>query len=251
MTITEMFDLSGKTALVTGSSRGIGKAIALAYGRAGAKVVFHGSKPSDKLDAAVEEAEKAGIACEKAICDLSNEAETKAFAAEMKVPDILVLNASMQTYMGFEDFTTEEFDKEYSANVKANFILLQRALPVMKERNFGRIIGISSVNHYRPGLNLAIYASSKSSLMNMMKNIARSYGSFGITANTISPGIIATDRNAKVLSDPKMVENFINWVPTHRIGAADDIAGSALLLAAPCGSYITGIDIPVTGGLHL
>ncbi|MBO7534979.1 MAG: SDR family NAD(P)-dependent oxidoreductase, partial [Victivallales bacterium] len=81
MTITEMFDLSGKTALVTGSSRGIGKSIAMAFGRAGAKVIFHGSKPSDKLDAAVEEAKQAGIACEKAICDLANEVETKAFAA--------------------------------------------------------------------------------------------------------------------------------------------------------------------------
>ncbi|MBR4417436.1 MAG: SDR family NAD(P)-dependent oxidoreductase, partial [Victivallales bacterium] len=134
MTIAEMFDLSGKTALVTGSSRGIGKSIAMTLGLAGAKVIFHGSKPSEKLDAAVEEAKKEGIACDKAICDLSNEAATKAFAAAMDVPDILVLNASMQTYMGFEDFTTEEYEKEYSANVKANFILLQRALPAMKER---------------------------------------------------------------------------------------------------------------------
>ena len=249
--IPPIFDLTGKKALVTGSSRGIGKSIAMLLGQAGAKVVFHASRPSNKLDAAQEEAEQQGILCTSVTADLSDEEEVCGLIRKTGDVDLLILNASMQKYVTLEEFDTQEFAQEFNTNVRSSFQLIQAFLPGMTARRFGRIVTIGSVNQWKQSPRLSIYASTKSAQVNLMMNCARSYAKYGITANNIAPGVIATDRNKEALDDPQMAQNILKLIPAGRFGTPDDCAGLVLLLCSGAGSYMTGCDIPVAGGMQL
>ncbi len=246
-----IFNLKNKTALVTGSSRGIGKAIAMLLGEAGAKVWFHASRESAKLDSAISEAKEKGIDCEKVAADISTVDGVESLIASTKNIDILVLNASVQAYVSIETFNAEEFEREYNTNVRSTFQLIQAYLPEMKEKKFGRIITIGSVNQWKQSPGLTIYASTKSAVVNLTQNLARSCAPYGITVNNVAPGVINTDRNEEVLSNPDTVKAILSKIPAGRIGIAEDIAGTVLLLASDAGSYITGTDIPVAGGMQL
>ena len=234
------FDLSGKTALVTGSSRGIGKAIAFLLGRSGAHVIFHGVKMSDALQSTLSEAKAEGIECS---------ALTAADCAG-KV-DILVLNASVQQYMHLRDFETREFEREINANLRSAYLILKAFLPPMQARKWGRVISVGSVNQLRPAARLSGYSVTKAALQNLMDNGAKEYACDGITFNTIVPGIIRTDRNRGILSDPEWIPKLQAMVPAGRFGTSEDCAGAVLLLASDAGSYITGAQIPIAGGMQL
>lgn len=249
--IQKLFNLHGKRALVTGSSRGIGYAAAMTLAEAGAHVIFHASKPSEKLDEALAEARKKGFSCEAVDADISTAEGLKKLISAVGNADILVLNASIQTYMTVEEFDEQEFDREYHTNVKASFELVKAFLPGMRERSFGRIIALGSVNQYRPSPRLCLYAGTKAAQANLILGLARNNAKFGITANNVAPGVIATDRNSAVLSDAKTAENIRKLIPAGRFGTAEDCAGLILLLASDAGSYITGEDITVDGGMHL
>lgn len=250
-TIEQLFSLKGHTALVTGSSRGIGKAIALTLGKAGASVIFHASKPSDKLDDTVAQAKAEGIDASSVTADLSDPDATQRLIPSITMPDILVLNASTQKYMHIEDFEPEEFTREYNTNVLASTLLIKAVLPTMMEKRFGRIIAIGSVNQWKPAPRLTAYASSKAAQENMIRCCAKTYAPYGITCNNVGPGIIATDRNAETLADPEKHAMLLTLVPANHFGKPDDCAGIVLLLASNAGAYITGANIPVTGGMHL
>lgn len=246
------FDLSGRTALVTGSSRGIGKAIAFQLGRAGAHVIFHGIRMGDALQAALNEAKAEQLSCSVATGDLGGEESAEKLAAECagKV-DILVLNASVQQYMHLHDFDAREFEREVNANLRSAYLLLKRFLPPMQERKWGRVINVGSVNQMRPAARLSVYSVTKAALQNLMENGAKEYAPDGITFNSIVPGIICTDRNRKILSDPEWIPKLQAMVPAGRFGTPDDCAGAVLLLASEAGSYITGAEIPIAGGMQL
>lgn len=250
-TVFDSFRLDGRRALVTGSSRGIGRAIALALGEAGAGVVFHGSRPSPQLADAVESARKEGVDASSATGDLSDPAAVAALAEAAGAVDVLVLNASVQKYQTIDRFEPDEFARQFQVNVAAPLRLIEAVLPSMKARKWGRILAIGSVNQFRPAARLPVYSATKAALGNIVRNAARSYGPFGITANTIAPGVIATDRNTGTLSSPGAVERLLGAIPARRFGEAEDCAAVALLLCSEAGSYITGADIPVTGGMHL
>lgn len=249
--LQELFSLKGKRALVTGSSRGIGRAIAMLFAEAGAELIIHGSKPSAKLDEALAEARSLGAKAEAVSADIGDVKAVKDLIKSVGDLDILVLNASMQHYQTVLDFEPETFTQEFNANLRSSFLLLQGFLPGMRQRRFGRIISIGSVNQWRPGARLAIYGSSKAAQFNLVQNCARAYAADGITVNSISPGVINTDRNTDVLADPEMVEKLRAIIPARRFGRAMDCAGAALLLASPAGAYITGADIAVDGGMKL
>ena len=237
-----VFDLSGRTALVTGSSRGIGKAAALLLGRAGAHVIFHGVRMSDPLRETVEQAEKEKISCSVVTGNLAEEAEVEKVADECgKKVDILVLNASVQEYMHLRDFDSKEFEREINTNL----------LPPMQERKWGRVINVGSVNQLRPAARLTVYSATKAALQNLMVNVAKEYAPDGITCNSIVPGIICTDRNRRILADPAWLPKLQAMVPAGRFGAPEDCAGAILLLASEAGSYITGAEIPIAGGMQL
>ena len=249
-TMDSMFDLSGRTALVTGSSRGIGRAIAEAFAGAGAKVLVHGSRES----AALTDAAKAcgGI---PVVGDLSGAGGVEALigscrAAASRV-DILVLNASVQRYVTLEEFNEAEFLREFQVNVAASFRLVQAFAPAMCERRWGRIVAVGSVNQFRPSPRLTVYSATKAALKSLVVNAAKSYAPFGVTVNDLVPGVIMTDRNVEPLKDEAYRNKILESVPAGFFGEPRDCAGAALLLASEAGRYITGIELPVTGGMHL
>ena len=247
----ERFSLKGKRAFVTGSARGIGRAIAFAFADAGAHVILHGTRESDALRQTQAEAVANGWSVEPVTGDLGQGDDLEKIIAATVPVDILVLNASAQKYGTLEDFSAEEFDAHFDVNVKASLRLIGAFLPTMQTKHFGRVIALGSVNQWKQSPRLVIYSATKSALSNVMQNCARKYAAENITFNTIAPGVMATDRNSVALSDPETVDKLMNVIPAKRFGTADDCAGLALLLASDAGAYITGADIPVAGGMQL
>ena len=246
-----MFSLFTHTALVTGSSRGIGRAVAFALGRAGANVLFHGASDSPALRSAVEAARAEGIECEAHVADLGDSAVVDRLAAECAAADILVLNASVQSYGHIGDFEDAEFDRMAHTNLRSSFRLVKAFGASMAERGWGRIVSIGSVNQAHPAPRLAIYAATKAAQKNLMLTAAKEWAARGVTVNTVTPGVIATDRNAKVLADPSFADPLRESIPAKRFGTAEDCAGIVVALCSDACAYVTGADIAVDGGMGL
>lgn len=250
-----MFDLNNKTVLITGSSRGIGRALALGFATAGANVIVHGSRKSDQLNSTVREIAQSGAEVCGIDADLSKSASIKTLVATSSQAfgniDILILNASMQTYMTVEEFNAEEFDKEYDVNLKSSFKLIKAVLPAMQAQQWGRVLTIGSVNQWKQSPHLAIYSTTKSAQVNLIMNCARQYAKDAITFNNLAPGVITTDRNKATLADESTRQQLLERIPAKRFGDVAECVGPALMLCSESASYITGADIPVTGGMHL
>ena len=251
MPMTSLFSLSSRTALVTGSSRGIGRAVAFALGRAGARVHFHGASDSPALREAVAAALAEGIDADAHVADLGDSAACDRLATECADADILVLNASVQSYGHIADFDDAEFARMVDTNLRSSFRLVRAFGPAMGARGWGRIVSIGSVNQGHPAPRLAIYASTKAAQKALMLTAAKEWAAGGVTVNTVTPGVIATDRNAKVLSDPSFAEPLRETVPAGRFGTPEDCAGIVLALCSDACAYVTGADVPVDGGLSL
>ena len=240
---------AGKTAFVTGSSRGIGRAIALRLAAGGAQVWFHGTKESPELESAMREG---GELSHKCVGELSSPENVKKLIEQLPAKlDILVLNASTQAYTYIEQFDPAEFDREMAVNVRSSFLLLEAVLPGMKERKYGRIIAISSINQTNPAARLSVYSATKSALANLMRIAAKEYAQYGITANTILPGVIVTDRNRKALENREFADRLKADIPAHRFGDAEECAALAAFLGGEDAGYITGAEIPISGGWQL
>ncbi len=241
MSVFDTLNLTGKRALVTGSSRGIGRAIAAALEDAGAEVIRHGTKETPALTA-----KKPYVTGR-----LGNADELENMIAAAGEIDILVLNASTQSYQTMEEFSATDFDEHFKVNVSSSMRLIQAFLPAMQKKKWGRVLALGSVNQWKQSPRLPIYAATKSALSNVMQNCARKYAGDGITFNVLAPGVIATDRNTEALADSAIVEKLMSVIPARRFGTAEDCAGLALLLCSDAGSYITGSDIAVAGGMQL
>lgn len=247
-----MKGLKGKVAFVTGSSRGIGRAAALELARAGSSVIFHGTAPSAALDSAAAEAGTDSLKLTADFSDLQAvELLAEKLIKEQKVPEILVLNASVQSYTGLGNFDAAEYLRMFNTNVESSCILLHRLLPEMRKKMWGRVIFVGSVNGTKPASRLALYGSTKAALMNIAQTAAVENAPFNITVNTILPGVIETDRNAKALSDPEFAAMLKEKVPMHRFGTAQECGELIAFLASESASYITGAEIPIAGGLQL
>lgn len=231
--IKEKFDLSGKTALVTGSTRGIGKAIGDAFEEYGAKVIRHNTK----------------------VCELSDPAAIEAYfgmlKAEGRLPDILVANASIQAKIPWTEFPMDEARKEIQVNFLATLRMFQLCYPKMRAQKWGRLIVVGSVNERRPHPDMCVYAATKSAQENLVRGIARQVASDGITVNNLCPGVFCTDRNKECLADAVYGPKVTAAIPLHDYAMPEDAAGVALLLASDAGRYITGATIMVDGGLCL
>lgn len=240
-------DLDGRIALVTGASRGIGRAIAVALGRAGADVaVNYRSNEAAALEvcAQIRGAGRRAVAVQG---DVARAADVAWVVAEVRRElgpvAILVNNAGIGTMRTIEDITEQDWDEMLAVNLTAPFLVTQAVLPDMRAARWGRIIGISSVAAQMGGVVGPHYAASKGGIIGLMHYYAARLAGEGITANAIAPGPVSTDMAASL---PQLRPDLI---PVGRFGTADEIAAVAVMLA--CNGYITGQTINVNGGRYL
>jgi len=242
-----MFDLKGKTALVTGSTQGIGFAIAKCLSEHGAKVFVHGATSIEKCKKASEQIENSVPVC----VNLSENGCVDKLYKETGDVDILVLNASVQIRNAWDKITSDELDFQMKTNFISSFEAIQKYVQKMKENKWGRIITVGSVQQYKPHKDMTIYAASKSAQMSLVLNLAKQLAPFGITVNNLAPGVIETPRNEDALKDKDYNKAVMQGIPMGYAGKADDLNGAALLLCSDEGRYITGIDLVVDGGMKL
>ena len=261
--VAERFSLHGRRALVTGGSVSIGRAIALAFADAGADIAIHHARAADVAFGKPEAAQDTATtirergrraAVIEADFEQPGEARRTVAAAQQALGavDVLVVCASIQYRTPFDEVTPEQIERQIQINFRASIELLQAALPPMKARGWGRVLTIGSINQTRPEPVLSVYAALKSAQHNLAINLARQYAPFGVTVNNLSPGLIATERNAwrRVDADDwAKIERAAN--PMGRAGTPEEMAGAALLLCSEAGSFITGADLQATGGKHL
>jgi len=244
-----MFDLSGKTALVTGASGGIGGGIARALHKQGATVAISGTRK----DALEKLAAELGSNVHIFQCDLSNKDQVEALVPDaekaMQKLDILVCNAGITKDNLFVALKDEDWDSVINVNLTATFRLARKAVTTMMRRRFGRVIGISSVVGVTGNPGQGNYVAAKAGMIGMMKSIAAEYAKRGVTANSIAPGFIATPMTDKL--NDKQREAILSRVPANRLGTADDIAAAVVYLASDEASYVTGTTIHVNGGMAM
>ena len=250
-----MFDLKGKTALVTGSGQGIGRAIALLLAQQGARVIVNWCSNDAVAQHTLDGIKEVGGEYLTWKYDLSSatiKEDWEQFVRENNlVVDILVLNASVQYRNAWENITNEEFDKQMHVNVRASLALIQACVPAMRERKWGRIVTVGSVQQHRPNTAMAVYAATKAAQNNLVMTLCGQLAGDGITINNIAPGAIETVRNEKALSDAAYREKIEKSIPVGFVGQPADIAPTVLLLCSDEGRYITGADIPIDGGMSI
>lgn len=247
------FDLTGKVAIVTGSSKGIGEAIAYAFGKAGAHVVVSSRKQAG-IDEVVERFRGDGIEATGIVCNTGDAAQNEYLVQETVARyggvDILVNNAATNPIFGPMALADgAAFDKIMGVNVKGPFQLGNLVYPIMRNRGGGSIINISSVEGVTPGFGLGLYSVSKSALIMLTKVMAREWGADQIRANVICPGLIKTKFSEALWNNDMVMQQVMARQPVKELGQPEDIAHLALLLAADAGRFCTGAVFTADGGL--
>jgi len=247
-----IFDLSGKVALITGSTRGIGKSIAMQMALHGARVVVSSRKPESCTEVAAEIIAAGGMAFPHA-CHVGDKAQLQtlvdATVAKWGQIDILVCNAAVSPYFGASiDMPDDAFEKTIHINLHSNVWLCNMTLPAMAKRKEGVVIIVSSVGGFHGSALLGAYCISKAADMQLARNLAVEWGPQNIRVNCIAPGVIRTRFSEKLWADPTRAAAFARRYPLRRLGEPDDVAGAAVLLASRAGNFITGQTIVVDGG---
>jgi len=245
--------LAGKVALVTGGSRGIGRGIAVALGRRGAKVIINYASREEAARTAATEVEEAGGQAAIAQFDVANSAQVtdaiKAIGKDHGGLDILVNNAGVAVNGMLMRFTDEQWTKTLDTNLKGAFHCLRAAsMLILKAKGAGRIINITSVIGEMGNGGQLAYAASKAGLIGMTMSTARELASRGVTCNAVSPGFIETDMTAEHLPEAARGK-LLEQIPLGRIGRSEDVADAVAFLAGPEAAYITGQVLRVNGGL--
>jgi len=252
--VSDLFSINGKTALVTGGSRGIGAMIARGYVEAGAKV-YISSRKKEVCDEVAAELSKVGT-CVSLPADLSNEAACNQLAAEIAEREsslhVLVNNAGATWGAPLAEFPADAWDKVLDLNVKAPFFLTRALLPLLEAAatpdDPARVINIGSIDGIQvPMLETYSYSSSKAAIHQLTRHLARNLGRKNITVNAIAPGPFESKMMAATLRD--FGADIARSSPLNRIGRPDDMAGAAIFLASRAGAYVTGAVLPVDGGI--
>jgi 3-oxoacyl-[acyl-carrier protein] reductase len=244
-----MFDLSGKTAIVTGASGGIGSAIASGLARQGATVVLSGTRAEVLETMAASIGDRARVVPADLFRPGEAEALIKAGEKQLGSIDILVHNAGITRDGLVMRMSDDDWNKVLEVNLGAGFRLIRAALRGMMKKRWGRIIGISSVVAATGNAGQVNYAASKAGMIGMMKSLAREVAARGITANCIAPGFIETDMTATIAEERR--KTIVATIPAGRLGTADDVASCAIFLASDEAAYITGQTLHVNGGIAM
>lgn len=251
--MSELFDLTGKTALVTGSSRGLGQSLALGLASAGARVVVHGRD----ADAAARTADLVeslhGYRPVVSIFDVTDAQAVEAAVADLVaahgVPDILVNNAGVQRRAPFAEFSIEDWDTVIASNLSSAFYVSRYVAPGMIERRSGKIVNIASVQSALARQTIAPYSASKGGIAQLSRGMAADLARFNIQVNTLSPGYFATEMNAALVAD----EAFTAWVaqrtPAQRWGLVEELRGPLVFLASAASDFVSGQNLFVDGGM--
>ena len=249
-----LFDLTGKVAIITGSSRGIGKAIAERMAQHGAKVTISSRKagPCDEVAAEINAAYGAGTAI-AVPANISSKEDLQRLVDETKKAfgkvDIVVCNAASNPYYGpLAGIADDQFRKILDNNIISNHWLIGMVIPEMIERKDGAVIIVSSIGGLRGSPVIGAYNISKAADFQLARNLAHEYGKHGIRVNCIAPGLIKTDFAKALWDNPETLKRSTETVPLRRIGEPDEIAGAAVFLASAAGTFMTGQAVVVDGG---
>jgi NAD(P)-dependent dehydrogenase (short-subunit alcohol dehydrogenase family) len=251
----DLFDLTGRVALITGSSRGIGRAIAERMAEAGAKVVI-----SSRKQAACEEVAQgiraAGGEAVALACNIATKPELESLVGRTREAfgkiDVLVCNAAVNPHFGpTQEISDSAFQKVLDCNIRSNHWLCQLVIPEMAERRAGSVLIVSSIGGIKGSSTLGTYGLSKAADMALARNLAFEWGPRNVRVNCIAPGLVRTDFAKALWENPEIYEQAIQRYPLRRIGEPDEIAGTAIFLASAAGSFITGQTIVVDGGVTI
>lgn len=250
-----LFDLAGKTAIVTGSSRGIGRAIAEALAEAGARVVIS-SRKAEACEATAAAVRAAGGTAIAIPCHIGDKAQLERLVADTRASfgaiDILVCSAGINPYYGpLERVDDAVFDRIMATNVRSALTLASLVRDEMAARRDGAVIIVSSIAGLRGTAGLGPYAISKAADMQLARNLALEWGPHNIRVNCIAPGLIRTDFARALWQDEELMRQRLAVTPLGRIGEPAEVAGAALLLASPAGRFITGQTIVIDGGVTI
>ena len=248
-----MFDLTGKTALITGSSKGIGKAIAYGMASQGANVIISSRKGDICDEVAADINKQGGGKALSVACNISDKEQLQSLVDKTKAEfgdiHILVCNAAVNPFFGsLADIPDSAFDKIMHCNIQSNLWLCQMVLPEMRERKDGAIIIVSSVGAYRGSTQLGAYCISKGADLQLIRCLAQEEGPNNIRVNGIAPGLIKSNFAKALWEDPERRKKVESNYPLRRLGESEDIAGTAVLLSSKEGNYITGETIVIDGG---
>lgn len=248
-----MFSLEGKRALVTGSSRGIGKGIALCLAKAGASVVVNYHSNKEKAEEVVEKIKGFNVDSFSVQADVSNREDITKMMGEVKskfgILDILVNNAGVVTFNNIQEMDENEWDKVIDVNLKGQFLCIKEALNIMTKN--GKIINISSIASGGAGVGfgkIPHYAASKGGIIGLTEDLAIDLADKGINVNSIAPGVIETDMTEGMVTDEDSSKKLLEHIPKNRFGVPEDIGNATVFLASDEADYITGVVLYVDGG---
>lgn len=250
--IKPLFDLTGKVAIVTGASKGIGESIAYGLAEFGAKVIVS-SRNQEAVNAVANQIKSAGFEAKGIACHVGDERQLNNLIEQTLGAygsiDILINNAATNpVFAPLVEADSDSFDKVMNVNVKACMILANLCHPVMTERGGGSIVNIASVEGSKPSLGLSVYSVSKAALIMLTKSQAKEWGRDGIRSNAICPGLIQTKFSAALWKNEKILNSFVKGIPAGRIAQPDEMAGLAVFLATDASSYCTGSIYTADGG---
>ena len=249
--------LNGRTALITGASRNIGRAIALAYAAEGADLLLNTRANREELEGVAEECRKAGVRVATALADVGDSAAVEAMVArglaELGAIDVLVCNAAIRPHKSLSDTSLEEWHHVLGVNLHSAFYLARAVVPGMQERRRGSIIALGGLSSVTGRPNTAAVTAAKTGLLGLVRALAAELGPFGIRANMVMPGLIDTERRyaewyPEFKKSPPGSPEQLKEIPLGRLGRPEDIAEACVFLASEASAYVTGDTIRVMGG---